>query len=401
MKLYEYQKEYYNRAANFDITNKSRKIGFSSCCIAPKSVRRVLMGIDQLLLSASQRQSNELMRHVEVYIDNVLKPSGMKLLKDTSELKIFPNGKAIHCLPSKPETVRGFKGDVRLDEFSLHREDEKIFEAMLPTIVNNKAYQLSVVSTPLGCQNMFHELMTNTPKYPDFVRSTIDCYEAIRQGATLNIEAVKRNYDEESFRQEFECEFIDESTSYFPYDLLKSCIEDFKPKQGKTNMGIDIGRTTDRTGIAVITEDSGIHYLSLLETLHNKGFDTQKELISKYYKEYGCSRGLQDKGSIGYQLSEELEKQLSGYEGVFTNQVQFMQDVVTFCKMLMEQGKLKYQEDRELINDFHKIKKIISPSNNTTFRIERDKSGHGDRAIAVMLALYAFKSNNSLKMAFV
>ena len=185
------------------------------------------MGIDQLLVSSSQRQSLDLMKYVEIYIETVLKPTGTKLIKDTSTQKTFSNKKSIHCLPSSPNTVVSFTGDVRLDEYPLHKEDKRMFEAMLPTIVNSDTYQLSITGTPLGCSNMFYNIYTNQfDRYPDFKRNRITCWDAIKMGCNMNIDLIKRNFDEDSFRQEFECEFIDESTSFFPYDLLKSCIDD-------------------------------------------------------------------------------------------------------------------------------------------------------------------------------
>ena len=402
MKLYPYQKEYLDRLNVFDITNKSRQIGFSSGAIAVKAISRVLDGIDQMLVSSSQRQANKLMNYCELYLNNFFSKRGLKLKKDSTTQKTFPNGKSIYCLPSKPETVRGFPGDVRIDEFALHRDDEKIFEALLPSITSNPKYQLSICSTPLGCSNMFYRIFTDESQYPDFVRTSINCYDAIRMGCNMNIEMIKRNFDDESFKQEFECAFIDESTSYFPYDLLKSCIDDdYTFERGRSCMGIDIGRTNDKTGIAIVTESKGKYYLSNLQTLSGKDFDTQKKLIKQYYREYMVSKVMQDKGSIGYQLSEELEKELSGYEGVFTNQINFMADVVTFTKKLMEQGKFKFNEKRDLINDFHKVQKVITSNNNTTFRIERDKTGHGDRAIAVMLALYCFKENSEAGIFYI
>lgn len=394
MKLYPYQKEYYSRGNNFDITNKSRQIGFTSGCYAPKAVKRALLGIDQLLVSSSQRQSNKLMSYCELYIDNILKKRGVKLIKDSATQKTFSNGKSIYCFPSKPETVRGFPGDVRLDEFALHKDDERILEALLPSISSNSKYQLSIGSTPLGCKNMFYDIFTNTNKYPDFLRNQINCWEAIKLGCNMNIEKIKRNFDEESFRQEFECEFIDETTSFFPYELLKSCVSEYDNIRGRSFMGVDIGRTNDRTGIAVSTEGKDAIYLSRLEILERKDFDTQKFYIKQIFQDNAISGAMQDKGSIGYQISEELEKELYNYKGVFTNQTNFMNDVVTFTKKLMEQGKFKFNEDRDLINDFHKVKKVVTINNNVSFRIERDKTGHGDRAVAVMLANYQFKDDN-------
>jgi phage FluMu gp28-like protein len=404
MKLYPYQLDYYNSVANLDIILKSRKIGFTSGGIAPKAVRRCLggkneqgivkNGIDQLLVSSSQRQSDELMKYVEIYIENILKPRGLKLIKDTSETKIFSNQKAIHCLPSSPNTIRSFTGDVRLDEFALHRDDERMFEAMFPTIVNSDEYQMSITSTPLGCLNMFYKIFTNQlSKYPDFLRTRIDCWQAIEMGCKMNIEMIKRNFDEESFKQEFECEFLDESTSHFPFDLLKSCIDEYGHKNGKSHMGIDIGRTNDKTAIAVTTEENDIYYLNGLETLSNKKFSIQKMTIKEMHQRYGIDKTKQDKGAIGYQLSEELEDELMNYEGVFTNNAVFMGAVVSFTKSLMEQGKFKFNENVGLMNAFHKVKKVVTKSNNITFVIERDKEGHGDEAVATMLALYNFKDN--------
>ena len=269
MELYSYQKEYVNRKSTFDITNKSRQIGFSSCCIAVKSIDRCLAGYDQLLVSSSQRQSNKLMSYVETLLSHTLKKGKIKLLKDTTTQKIFPNGKSIYCLPSKPETVRGFPGDVRFDEFALHRDDRKIYEAMLPSITSNTNFQLSIASTPLGCSNMFYDIFSNVLQYPDFVRTQINCYDAIRMGCNMNIEMIKRNFDEDSFKQEFECQFLDESTSFFPYDLLKSCIDDdYTNIQGRSCMGIDIGRTTDKTGIAICTENKEIGRASCRERVY-------------------------------------------------------------------------------------------------------------------------------------
>ena len=393
-KLYKYQSDYAKYLDNFDVTNKSRQIGFSSA-IAWKSIKRCLSGnIDQLLVSSSQRQANKLMSYVETVLRNVYFPLGIKLRKDTATQKTFPNGKSIYCFPSKPETVRGFPGDVRIDEFALHKDDKKMFEALLPSITSNCKYQLSICSTPLGQNNMFHDIMVNEIKYPDFLRTTITCYDAIRMGCNMNLEIIKRNFDEESFKQEYECEFVDESTSFFPYELLKSCIEEYTEIKGVSFIGVDIGRTSDKTGIATVTESKDKFYLNGLEVLSNKDFDTQKFTIKQIYQNYSANGLFVDKGAVGYQIAEELEKELYNAVGVFTNQVNFMKDVVTFTKKLMEQGKFKFREDRDLINDFHKVKKVITPSNNISFKIERDKTGHGDRAISTMLALYGFKKDD-------
>jgi len=393
MKLYPYQTEYANRLSTFDITNKSRQIGFSSGAIAYKAVKRCYFdNINQMLVSSSQRQSNKLMSYIEKWITKFYVKNGVKLVKDSTTVKEFDNGKAIYCLPSNPETIQGFDGDVRIDEFALHKEDKKIFEGLLPTITSNTNFQLSISSKPLGQGNMFYTVYTDLYGYPDFVRTKIDCYDAMRMGCKMNLDIIKRNFDEESFRQEFECEFVDEATSYFTYELLKNCVSDYDTEalKGKTCIGIDIGRSHDLTAVAVFVEVLDTLYLKRLEVLKNTNFVSQKEIISGIIQDEQPLKVLIDKGAIGMQLAEDLERDFLQVEGVqFT--VNFKNELVTNCKKVMEQGKFKMYEDRKIINAFHKIKRTVTSSNNINFDSNRDSDGHSDESWACMLACYALR----------
>jgi len=384
---YPYQKKYLYSQDRFSITNKSRQIGWTEI-VGAKSVKRCLGGTNQLIASSSQRQANNAMSYVERYLER-MKPEikGLKVVTDSRTEKQLNNGKFIWCLPSKPETIRGFNGDVRIDEYALHKDDGKIYEALLPSIVKSSNYQIGICSTPLGQSNMFYEIMTDLAKYPDFKRGTINCYDAIEQGCTMDIETIKRNLDEESFRQEFLCEFVDEQTAYFTYDLLKSIIDDYNENslKGKCFIGIDVGRTKDRTAIAVIQDMK----LKSLEVLHKKDFQTQFDVICMTINQNDAEKVLIDKGLIGYQLAEELEdKYPQSCEGVqFSNN--YKNELVTNAKKLMERKDFKMFENRDLISDFHSIKRNITPSNQVNFDSKRDEKGHADRAWAVMLGLRA------------
>ncbi len=396
MKLYSYQKEYIKSAARFDIINKSRQIGWSSGSIAYKSIKRVLNGVDQLLVSSSQRQSNKLMSFCERYIERVLIPMGVKLKEDTKTIKTFYNGKSIHCLPSKPETIRSFSGDVRIDEYALHKEDEKIFEALLPSITKKKHYQISICSTPLGKLNMFYSIYNDINKYPDFIRKEINYEYAIKQGCEMDIETIKRNFDSDSFEQEFNCQFLDSGTSYFGLELLKNCVQDYEPEtiKGTNHFGIDTGRTNDLFAKAIVTKTGEDFYLKNLEVLKNKSFEILSESIQDTFNSYPINKTFIDKGGIGYQLAEESEKKYRNTYGVFTNNSKFILDAMTYVKKLMEQKRFIFYDEPDIIRDFHKIKKVYTINNNISFQIPRDKSGHGDRAIAIILALFSFKQDS-------
>lgn len=393
--FYKYQKEFYKDKSRYIIFNKSRQIGISEIAVLKGLNECRTENKDVLFVSSSQRQSNLIMDKVEKYIDisNIdLQSKGVryKLLADSKTQKTFQNKKSIYCLPSNPETIRSFSGNVYIDEFAFHREDKKIYSSLLPVIT--RGHNITIISTPLGRINMFYEIFANETAYKDYERKQIDIYQAKSQGFEIDIDSIKNNVDEETFRQEYLCDFIDETSSYFTYELLKKCINEFDENslRGKTYIGIDIGRSHDLTAIAVIVEMGGVYFLKQLETLKNVEFDIQKEIISEIIRDNSPTSIYIDKGAIGMQIAETLEKIFPNCIGVnFTSN--FKIDLTTHTKKIMEQGKFKMNENRNLINSFHKIKRTVTVKNNLSFDSQRDSSGHADEAWACMLACYQVK----------
>lgn len=402
--LYPYQKKLVKRNNRFEINVKSRQIGYSFAFAYVAVKRCMFENRDQLIVSASHRQSKRVMFYCDRFIrafSKLPQLNGLTLEADTLTEKRFSTGKQILCLPSNPETIRGFPGDVFLDEFALYKNDARIFEAILPSIT--RGYSLKISSTPLGKQNLFYEIFNNAKKYKDYKRFKINVYDAANEGFKVDIDSIRQNFDEESFRQEFLCEFIDESTAYFTYDLLRGCIDDYEPAalKGPVYIGIDIGRTNDKTVIASVSENSGRFILKRLEVLDRAAFGEQKETILQIIAEEKPVSVFIDKGGIGMQLAEELEEQFTFASGIaLTNNLK--NDAVTFTKKLMEENDFRITDDRELIGEFHSVQRNITQGNSVRFESPRTKKGHGDRAWAVILALYAAKCGESgIKMAFI
>ncbi|HEY3251733.1 MAG TPA: terminase family protein, partial [Ignavibacteria bacterium] len=280
--------------------------------------------------------------------------------------------------------------------------DSKIFEAILPSIT--RGYNLTISSTPLGRQNLFYEIYSDHKRYKDYKRYCINIYDAAKQGFKADIGSIKHNFDEESFRQEYLCEFIDESTAYFTYELLRNCIDDYDMPsvKGPVYNGIDIGRTNDLTAIAAVSETNGRFYLKRLEVMKNSAFGEQRETIIQIINEEEPMAVFIDKGGIGLQLAEELEEEFTFVKGItLTNGIK--NDAVTFTKKLMEERNFMLPDERELIGEFHSIKRSVTTGNSVKFESPRTKQGHGDRAWAVIIALLAAKygSDNQIKMAFI
>ncbi len=401
--LYPYQTELVKLPHRFQIHKKSRQIGYSMT-FAYKAVKRCIFhDRDQLIVSASQRQSSRVMYYAEKFIKAFMKLpecSGISLDIDAKTEKRFSNGKQIICMPNNPDTIRGFPGDVILDEFALYKDDDKTYEAILPSTTGghgkNKGYCLDISSTTLGQNNKFYEIYTDDVKFKSFHRGSINIFDAVKNSGgrfAPDIEAIRSNYDEDSFRQEYLCEFIDEQTAYYSYELLKRCIADYEPYElkGKTYIGVDIGRSHDLTAIAVFVLIGSVFHLKKIEVLKNVEFQSQYDTICRVIHEESPVSCLIDKGVIGMQLAEMLEKKYGFCKGVQFNPL-FINDIVTNGKKLMEQGNFRIYDDRDLITQFHSIQRVVTAQNNVKFASERNSKGHSDMAWACLLGLFAARN---------
>src|SRR5690606_23943672 len=175
--------------------------------------------------------------------------------------------------PSK--TPRGKKGDVYLDELAHYVNDREVYRRSTALILRSRS-QLSGCSTPLGRRGIFWEIATEELRsYPHHTRHDVpwwscrffcrDLARAQREAPDLPTEERVARFGTQSiieqldslpledFQQEFECRFVDESYSFYPYDLILPCtseelvladdLTDIKVGDGRLVAGFDVGRT--------------------------------------------------------------------------------------------------------------------------------------------------------------
>lgn len=385
--LYDYQIQWLLDRSRFKIYNKSRQIGISEA-IALEALLYDVLGsrTNVFFVSRSERQSVFLLDKFYKWVDLLLE-AGVVIpigIRTKTECKI--NGVDVKSLTSNAVTGEGYTGNLYLDEFALHADDEQLYSSLFPIIT--KGYNLRIVSRPFGQSNMFYKIFTG---YPDFVKYQTDIYQAVADGCDIDIDAVRNNNDSESFREQYECEFIDESTSFFPYTLLKGCLSDdlLETKPGNKFIGIDVGRTNDATSIIVLNLNSlGQYELIFKQELKNKPFVEQRYIISEIIKKFKPIKVLGDKGAVGYQLLEDLEKDFSCVQGVSMTQDLKLQ-AFTNLKKLFEEKTILIPDDINFLNQIHSIKRIYSSNGKMSFTAERTSNGHSDSAFALALAVHA------------
>jgi phage FluMu gp28-like protein len=462
VRLLDYQKRWIEDRSRLKIAVKGRQEGYSFCAALEAVVRCLERKTTWIFLSKGERQSKLLMDKVASH----LKAMGVMaelidshfmegtLLKQLEAR--LSNGSVIYALPANPDTARGYSGNVTLDEFAFHQDAAKIYAALYPTVT--RGYSIEVISTPNGKQGMFFELARRAGLVegeegdPAALWSThrVDIYEATAQGladmvpeapaslppdlldkASLGfrdrgIQADRRMIkfvaalragidDEETWLQEFCCQFVSTAENFFPPELLAACVSReasvstplalLAGEPGEFYLGIDIGRQHDRTVMwldkvrpAMRHSASGEefptsvatarHVRTILRRPFAEQLDAARELMraEKDDGETLVRRACIDATGIGAMLAETLQAEF-GHRiepVVFTASVK--EDLAFRTKRLAEAGQIELPDDPAVRRAFSAVKKTVTASGSIRFDAARTDAGHADEFWAKSLA---------------
>ncbi len=394
--LTQYQQNWLADKCRFKMALKARQIGFSFIIALEGLLEAYEKGCNVILVSGSERQSIELLEKVYMHSRafKIILDGKITEHEKKTECRLKDGGRII-SLPANPQTIRGFTGSVYLDEFAFHRDAIKIIRAVLPMITRG-VHNLRIVSTPAGDQGSFYDLWTAKN---DFSKHKIDIYQAMQEGLDIDIEAIKRiTPDPDSFAQEYECKFLSDRESYFSLHLIHSCVSAecdriaSQEAKGDIYLGIDVGRKRDRTVIIPLQEIGDVLYSRPLIVLNKTPFQEQFDYIGGLIEKIKPRRVCIDSTGMGMQLAEDLSHAYSCVEGVsFTAPVK--EKITVDTRIKMENKTIRLPEDRDLINDIHSIKKMVTIAGNIRFDAERNQSGHADRYWALALAVHAASSS--------
>jgi len=406
--LYDFQKKWLADKSRFKLGTITRQ-GGKSFMVSLEAVDDVVETGDLwVLLSAGERQSKELIEKVKTHTE-AYQIAASDIEEDffhdtqTKQLTIrYPNGGRIIGLPANPDTARGFTGNVILDEFAFHKDSDKIWKALFPTI--SRGFKLRVVSTPQGKKNKFYTLATGKN---NFSKHFVDIYRAVKDGVPFDIDELKEGIDDdEAWEQEYLLKFLDEATAFLTYELISSCeteglaeeinFEDFDgslfntPIVGAIYIGIDIGRKKDRTVIYILEQIGDVFVTRAIIILNKTKFSTQREFIWEVILRLKAARVCIDETGIGAQLAEETADRFGIYRVepvTFTSTVK--NDLATRTLRVFQDRLIRIPISQVLRNDLHSIKKTTTAAGNIRFDAERTKDGHADRFWGLSLALMA------------
>jgi len=424
-----YQAAHLRDPSKFRARTKARGVGFSFVCAAEALAKAHLRDdYTAIFVSLNLEEAVEKIRYANLLYETM--PLGWRKKKvvdnKTSIEFVDSSGRSRSRLISHPcKDPRGkHKADVFLDEFAHYGHKQRaIYVASVPIISRGRG-QLTIGSTPLAVGDLFHEIIAQErKKYPMFTRQSIPwwaCPDFCKDVAGAKVDApgmdtadrvdrfaraamidIFGSLDLTDFQQEYELAFLDESQTYFTYDLIFSCVQDelkaaegvellLKETTGDLYAGFDVGRTRNTSELIVFERKAKRLVYRYARTFDRSRFKEQEEFLAQMLKRSKRFKRLCiDRHGLGMHLAENLRSEFrSRVEGVALVG-QNKESLAVDLHIAFENEDVAIPRDRDLISQIHSIKKTATDAGYSRYDTEKNEKHHADKFWSLALAVHA------------
>lgn len=404
---------------------KSRQIGATWFFAREAFIDALLTGRNQIFISASKAQAHVFKQYILQFVRDTV---GVELRGDP--IVLF-NGATLYFLGTNYRTAQSYHGNLYVDEFfwipgfeqlnkvasgmAMHKKWHKTYFST-PSTMSHEAYPLWAGEKRIqlqkkknaGKMDVSHKALKEGKLCSDKIwRQIVTIYDAEAGGCDLfDIDELKNfEYTDDDFNNLLLCEFIDDTKSSFPLQLLQRCMvdswevwTDYKPHTRRPFgnrevwIGYDPSDTGDFAGCAVVappTVPGG--KFRILERIQFKSPDYQdqadeiKKLTEKYHVTY-IGIDVTGLGKAVYQLVKLF------YPAAvpISYSIEVKTSMVLKTQNVMRNGRLEFDAGFvDLAAAFMAIRKVSTPSGRqVTYTAGRTVAiGHADLAWATMHAI--------------
>lgn len=442
----DFQKDFLNSTDRFQIYLKSRQLGYSFSSAARALARSQNLDDYTCIISSYKLDdSKEKIRYAKQIYDSLPDQYKKRKLVDNQMSLEFVDksgrkstGTRIICQGKGPIRGKGSNSvlDIILDELAFYGSwDIETYRSAVPVLTRVKYGSLTLISTPLGRQGKFFEIWDGVKKYKNYKRRTVYwwdfsllCKDVPRaRMEALNMPTLERvdrfgteqllelfnAMDLESFQQEFECAFIDDSSSYFPLEMVYGCVMDdendeqdrlmardfidLKQKTtGRLGGGYDVGRRRDASELVSLDDTEIGKILRHMATYKQSDFELQEREVDRYLEIAKPVRLCIDETGLGMQLAEGRRKKFgSQVEPIpFTNANKEIMAIALHKEFEKGRSGMLIPNDRDLISQIVAIKREVTSTGLFRYSVERNEKHHGDKFWGLALANWALSKKN-------
>lgn len=304
--------------------------------------------------------------------------------KNESEMRItFPkSGGNIYLIGSdRPDLMRGPNPwGVVHDEFSVQRP-EVWKDVVQPILLANPQSWAWFTFTPRG-RNHAYDLMMQNQNNPDWQLSTLNAYNS---GIFTKEQAdgIKLQMSEQSFKQEFMCEFLEGEGSVFRHVRQIATALPEEPKPGHLYvMGVDLGKSQDYTVVAVYDRSTNSQvYQSRFNTIE---WPYQKAKIQAISRHYNNALTVIDASGLGSPVFDDLSRSGVPVQPVkFTNTTK--KELIEKLSINIEQRYIRILDLPETMLEFDSYEFEYTKSGLVTYNARAGM--HDDIVISHALAV--------------
>jgi len=397
--------------------NKSKKTGISTT-LAGRSIHVAYTqeGRQRALVSTGQRIAGELLGKVKDEFNSMPPAIQVKLVKDSAEYMEFPNRSRTFSLPSSDPAklrglgMRGTATDVDLDEYAhTGKVDKDLW--LVTRDFQRYGGKVTINSTPKGKRGKYYDIgdsLQTQFRDPDryFEPSEWSYHEIhFTECARLRDQEkeLRRGITEEEFLQEYTCEFIDESLTFFPYELIWACqnvrsyVDSGTGIKNPIYFGIDFGKAVSETIIFIVEEYQKEKFRVLwIEVFPGVKYNEQLEVIKQLNEMYHPETiNIDATGPGGQTMTDFImaEEDLS-YKTIPCNfSGPFKEKIIIRTRMLMQRQRLdlpikELEFGEKLERQLHSIQRTTTQSGERTKYSGKQEGGLDDMAWSLALSVY-------------
>ena len=281
----------------------------------------------------------------------------------------FVNGSQLWFYSSEQaDKIRGITLDyLILDEIAFYKDGEYLYYGVLQPTLKVRGKKTLIISTPNGKDNIFYKLYNS---YPSITKTIYD------DSYCKDIEAIKRNTPEIIFKQEYLCQFLDNTGTFF--QGFKE--QEFTFDTTEVYFGLDLSSVgKDETILTLINKDLQVTQYVVKGTLDVK-YKQIADIINKY-----DAKGYAEQNSIGEPMINEIVKLLNKPSNLRKWLTNNKSKTTIISKLAIKLPNIIYN-DKELTKQLNQFQYKILPTGTMTFQGLKD-----DRVMSLAIALQALE----------
>lgn len=442
--LRPYQLAWLKDASKKRIYLKARQIGISDLIalemvLTSSGLSPFVRAHNCTIISKSEKDAFDVISKAKVWVRLLRKIPGFALPLRTdawsaSEISFPATGYRIVSQTQNPDAGRGKTGHLYLDEYAFYSWQREIWNGALPGISAVPWLRVSVICTPNGTGDHFHEIWTDELKYETYSRHKTDVYEAVSMGFPLVVDDLRGDFTSDKWSEEMECKFIGGAHEYFSGELLRdSHAPHTRDPEAVLWLGVDTASVVDTTAVQCVWIQRDGLWLGDTYVIEHLQYetDTLRKRIGQDTVLDALIQHLRPRGAV-FDITGDMSRKVRGFASIFKiikhsragEQLILPQNVtkewkdleVEEIKTSLECGRLKFADGRVdyvlsrehagefahtrfvdgglagafvqqcfvksdfpvLTQDFRKIHRKWLGPNTTTFDAERDGTGHAD-----------------------